>query len=180
MPEQGYWYAETDRGLTILAAVRRFREADDALRRRLVRTMGMNVTDVQALRHVIAAERTERPLTPRDLASLLEISTPSVTTLVDRLAGYGHLERAPHPQDRRKVVLRATAHAHTEVHHHLGAMHAEMARIAGDVPEHCRDAVVTFLDAMSAHLRRTGERAEAVPGEGAGEGDQPSATTATP
>ncbi len=152
MSGDGYWYDASAEGTQILAALRRFRAAEEHFRRQLVREMGMNITDVVAIRHVMAAEQAGAALTPRDLADRLEISTASVTTLLDRLAGYGHLDRVAHPTDRRKVVVRATAHAHEEVRTRLAAMHEEMARIAAAVPPHCRDAVVGFLDAMAGHF----------------------------
>ncbi|UFU03287.1 MarR family transcriptional regulator [Ruania suaedae] len=167
-PDDGYWFDRSTEGREILAALRRFREADDAFRRSLVRSMGMNVTDVQAIRHVIAADRDQQPLSPRELAGRLGISTASTTTLLDRLAAHGHIERIPHASDRRRIVVHATAYAHEQVRSHLATMHAEMARIAGEVPAHCRGAVVGFLHRMAEHVEDVTEHAgeEAVLGDG--------------
>ena len=146
-----YWYAEP--GVReLLDAVRRFRRADQQMRRRASAAMGMNVTDMQALQEVIAAERRGTLVTANHLATLLGISTASTTKLLDRLTSSGHLERHRHPHDRRAVVVTATDHAHSEVRGRLGEMHAAMARIATEVPPGSRAAVVAFLDAIAAHL----------------------------
>ena len=46
-----------------------------------------------------------------ELAALLNVSPPSVSTMVDRLVERGLLTRTPSDQDRRKVVIRVTPDA---------------------------------------------------------------------
>lgn len=50
----------------------------------------------------------EGPQTPTTIAGRLQITTASVTELVDRLEIAGLVERAPHPTDRRKLLVRLT------------------------------------------------------------------------
>nr|WP_246256117.1 MarR family transcriptional regulator [Isoptericola halotolerans] len=114
----------------------------------------MNVSDLRALRFVIECERGRTPVTPRMLTAHLEISTAATTKLVDRLCRSGHLERRPHPSDRRSVVVVATRGAHHEVRQRLGGMHARMLDIARSVPDSARPAVRDFLRAMSHELAR--------------------------
>lgn len=147
-----YWYDETDSAVALLAALRRFRAADHEMRRRMMAGMAMNATDLQALRYVIAHERTKEPATPRALARHLSISTASTTKLLNRLTASGHLQRAPHPRDRRSVIVVATAHAHEQVRERLTHMHQRMLEIARDVPEESREAVIAFLLAMAWQL----------------------------
>lgn len=154
MPDR-YWYADDADDVELLEALRVFRRADEVLRRRMSGEMDMNVTDLQALQAVIAAERDGTRMTPRMLASHLGISTASTTKLLDRLAASGHLARTPHPKDRRSVVVSATAHAHEEVRARLADMHERMLEVAEAVPTHCRPAVADFLRAMAAQLDRT-------------------------
>lgn len=45
------------------------------------------------------------PLSPSDLARRLNVSTAAATQIVDRLAGLGHVDRQPHAEDRRRVVV---------------------------------------------------------------------------
>ncbi|MCK0118253.1 DNA-binding MarR family transcriptional regulator [Isoptericola sp. CG 20/1183] len=150
-----YWYDTADaeaRGL--LDAVRGFRRADESMRQRASRDMDMNVIDLRALRYVIESEQSGTPVTPRMLTAQLDISTAATTKLVDRLCRSGHLERQPHPTDRRSVVVRATGGAHHEVRERLGSMHSRMLEIARAVPASARPAVRDFLEAMAAELAR--------------------------
>lgn len=144
----GYTAAERE----LLRAVRDLVRADRDMRRRLGATMHMNLTDLQALRHVIDAQNAEGFTTPRRLADALAISTASTTTLIDRLVGSGHLERSPHPRDRRSVVVTATDHARDEVRAHLGDMHERMRVIAAAVPAGARPHVVAFLRALTDEM----------------------------
>jgi len=153
-PGAGYWYDDEGdaSAVAMLAAVRRLRHADHEMRRRISAGMDMNTTDLEALRHVIAHESVEDPLTLLRLARLLGISGASTTKLLDRLSRSGHLRRAPHPTDRRALVVRATDHAHEEVRDRLAVMHERMLEVAQQVPLHSRRAVAEFLDALAEHL----------------------------
>jgi len=147
-----FWYADDPSVSEILEAVRRFRRADEDMRRRISAEMRMNVTDMSALQYVIAAEQRGGHAHPRDIATHLGISTASTTKLLDRLSASGHLTRTTHPTDRRSVVVASTPHAHTEIRDRLTRMHEAMAAIARAVPPQARGDVSAFLDAMSDHL----------------------------
>ncbi|MCK6212709.1 MarR family transcriptional regulator [Georgenia sp. EYE_87] len=157
-----YWY-DGDGVVEMLAALRAFRRADQEMRRRMSADMDMNVTDLQALQLIIAAENHGRTVTPRELASHLHISTASTTKLLDRLTASGHLTRSPHPSDRRSLVVVPTEHAHREVRGRLARMHERMREIAGTVPEPARPAVVAFLRAMAEQLDQEGAPAPLTP-----------------
>lgn len=62
---------------------------------------GIGVSDLRALYFVHGGT----DVTPRELAAYLELSSGSVTSLVDRMADAGFLARAAHPTDRRSSVL---------------------------------------------------------------------------
>ena len=150
--QQNYWYADNDSIVAILHALRQFRRSDQDLRRRMSADMDMNENDMQALQIVIAAEKNHQVATPRDLATALGISTASTTKLLDRLTASGHLERHPHPTDRRALAITATEHAHDEIRERLERMHIAMREIAARVPESARRDVADFLIRMSEHL----------------------------
>lgn len=150
-----YWYGEADpEPRQLLEALRAFRRSDEVMRQRASRDMGMNLTDLRALQHVIACEGREDPATPRGIAEYLRISTASTTKLLDRLVASGHLERRPHPSDRRSVVVVASPAAHAEVRERLTRVHDRMLQIARDVPPQSRAAVRQFLLAMAAEVER--------------------------
>ncbi|WP_425953446.1 MarR family winged helix-turn-helix transcriptional regulator [Xylanimonas sp. McL0601] len=151
-----YWYADDEdpEPRRLLEALRAFRRADEAMRLRVSRDMDMNLTDLRALQHVIAREWGEEPATPRSLATSLGISTASTTKLLDRLCASGHLERQPHANDRRSVVVLASPKAHAEVRERLTRMHERMLEAARAVPAHCKPAVRDFLLAMAAQMEQ--------------------------
>ncbi|NBE83645.1 MarR family winged helix-turn-helix transcriptional regulator [Micromonospora rubida] len=66
---------------------------------------GLNPTDLHALIAVMDAELLGTPLTPGRLGEQLNISSGSVTALVDRLERAGHIRRDRDTADRRKVFL---------------------------------------------------------------------------
>ncbi len=72
---------------------------------------GLGGTDVRALVALLDLERAGAPPTPGALAAQLHLSSAACTALVDRLTAANLLERAPDPDDRRRVRLLVTAHA---------------------------------------------------------------------
>ncbi|WP_410811430.1 MarR family winged helix-turn-helix transcriptional regulator [Micromonospora sp. 067-2] len=66
---------------------------------------GLNPTDLQALIAVMDAELLGDPITPGRLGEQLNLSSGSVTALIDRLERAGHIRRDRDTVDRRKVLL---------------------------------------------------------------------------
>lgn len=154
MPESqeraGYWYG-ADSATTsteVLEALRRYREAEQAMRRRTRASMGMGETDMIAVRHLLLARRQHRDLTAGDLAGLLQISTASTTALIDRLERSGHVRRERHPQDRRSTRVVATTATDEEVRATLGLMHRNMMAVAEGLSPTEAEVVARFLTGM--------------------------------
>jgi DNA-binding MarR family transcriptional regulator len=147
-PTAGYWY-DDQAVMEVLAALRRFRRADELVRRRLSDDMHVNPLDLRALQLVVAAGRRSRPLSPGELSHELGVSTAATTKLVDRLVASDHVARTPHEHDRRSVVLHATDHAHETLRRRMGRLHERMAETAAAVPVESRHLLVEFLDAMA-------------------------------
>ncbi|MCO6005379.1 MarR family transcriptional regulator [Actinoallomurus purpureus] len=82
-----------------------YQAAVDDFDRELARLLGVNETDLRCLEILLDVEETA----PRELSAQLGLSTGSVTAMLDRLEKLGYLTRSPHPTDRRKTVVRATA-----------------------------------------------------------------------
>jgi DNA-binding MarR family transcriptional regulator len=59
--------------------------------------------------------RVRETVSVTELAALLNVSPPSVSTMVDRLVERGLLTRTPSEQDRRKVVIRVSLEALEEI-----------------------------------------------------------------
>ncbi|MGZ0712417.1 MarR family winged helix-turn-helix transcriptional regulator (plasmid) [Coraliomargarita sp. W4R53] len=147
----GYWYASPRDagGKRVLEAMRVYRAADIAMRRRTRNEMSMGDNELLALRLILREGRKGTPTTPSAVARYLGISTASTTTLLDRLERSDHVERKPHPSDRRRVVLHATQHTDEEVRKTLGEMHKRMMDATQDLSEADATVIVRFLENMT-------------------------------
>jgi DNA-binding MarR family transcriptional regulator len=65
---------------------------------------GLSFGKTRALRRIA-----DRPLSMGELATLLGMDPPNVTTLVDNLQHAGLVQRQPHPTDRRVMLVGTTA-----------------------------------------------------------------------
>ena len=146
-----YWYSESaddHRGARIMEALRAYRAAEMAMRRRTQTSMSMGENELLVLRFLTRAASTAREVTPIDLARHLGVSTASVTALLDRLERSGHLERRPHPSDRRKVLVSPTGRADLEMRDTLSSMHARMMQATRGMSEAETVTVTAFLRRM--------------------------------
>jgi DNA-binding MarR family transcriptional regulator len=101
------------------------------------------------------------PSTQQALAGRLEVSARNVTGLVDALESAGYVVRAPHPTDRRAVLVTLTASA-TELMREMQRDHEELsATLLGAVAPSDRDAFVSGVHAVAARLRELVSAAEA-------------------
>ena len=143
--ESGHWLA----GLSEpMLSLRTFLTAHDDMQRRQARTMGINATDMQALRLLDL----HGPLGPTELGRRLGLRSASVTVLVDRLEASGYVERVRDDSDRRRVTVRALPDA-LEL---LVDTWAPVVRALDDVGHGLtpsqQKAVCAYLDALAAVL----------------------------
>jgi DNA-binding MarR family transcriptional regulator len=160
-PASGYWYPDSDSATTVdvLNTLRRYRAAETAMRARTRASMGMNETDLLALRFLLREQKAGRIVRPIDLARTLDISTASTTTLIDRLEKGGHARREPHPTDRRAGVVVPTVSSDEEVRATLGAMHRRMLALVDDLSDQERGVVMRFLAGMTASIEEAADTA---------------------
>ncbi len=147
----GYWFPDDDatqRGVAVLNALRRYRSAETAMRRRTRDSMGMGETDLLAVRYLLQAQRAGRIVKPKDLSAYLKISSASTTILIDRLVRSNHVRRDPHPTDRRALVITPTTETDDEVRATLGIMHRRMMSIAEGLSADDARVVAHFLERM--------------------------------
>lgn len=95
--------------LDVIGALTRMEAADAALRHRLRDHLHVSGSDVVLLQFVGRAEAGGRTVRVADLVRHLGLSSPAVTATTQRLERAGHLERSPHPEDRRSRLIRLTA-----------------------------------------------------------------------
>lgn len=114
----------------LLGAVRALSDALDRMHGGMKDDMGLNATDLAALRMLIVREQRGEAVTPHAMAHHLRISSASTTKLLDRLGAAGHIERLPHPSDRRARVVQLTDLSRREFFSHFGAHLSAMRAVA--------------------------------------------------
>lgn len=144
-----YWYVDDDaRSTSVMEAMRSYRAAEVAMRRRTQQSMDMGENELLVLRYLARAQLRDDLVTPVTLSRYLGITSASTTALLDRLEKSGHIVRTPHPRDRRSIVITSSAKSDDEVRHTLAAMHDRMMAVVRDMSADDRATVIGFLDAM--------------------------------
>lgn len=116
--------------MDVLKAVRALSDAMDRMHGGMKGDMDMNATDLAALRMMIMREQRDESVSPHDVARHLRISSASTTKLLDRLTASGHVERRPHPHDRRARVVVLTDESRRTFYRHFGERLQAMRVIA--------------------------------------------------
>lgn len=133
----------------VIATLLDYRLAEEAMRRRTRDSMRMGTTDLQALRFLIKAQGEQRIVSGRNLADHLGMTSASVTALLDRLTSSGHVQRTPHPTNRRSNMITATPGSDEEVRQTLGAMHGRMIDAARALSPADAAVIQQFLESMT-------------------------------
>lgn len=132
-------------GIALTEAVRQLVLSVERYRLQAARTgFSVGSTEMMALSHLFVAGSSS----PTELARRLQMTTASGTELVDRLAKAGHVQREPHPTDRRRVVITLTGSAHETISTLFGRATAVTTRCAEELTPAHRDMVAQFLAAL--------------------------------
>jgi DNA-binding MarR family transcriptional regulator len=121
---------DEDTLLRITQGLRRVDVGTYALRIRLAEKLGIGTIDINAMAFVGEVDG----MTPKTLGNILNITTGSVTAMVDRLESKGFMVRKPNPSDRRSVFL------------HLSTAGTEAMQWAN---QHFSEAASAILDGSS-------------------------------
>ena len=149
------WLPQTEHEHAVMRVLRSIRGMSDAMERMhsgMKGDMDMNATDVAALRLLIIREQQGRTVSPRDIAQHLRISTASTTKLLDRLVDSGHVERQPHPSDRRARVVALTDVARSSFFRVFGERLKAMRIVALGYDEAELDVIARFLDDLAGAM----------------------------
>jgi DNA-binding MarR family transcriptional regulator len=106
---------------------------------------------------LLGALRLDGPSTAGQLAARLNLSTPSITELLDRLERGGHVVRSRHPTDRRKVVVTETPGAEHDLSEQWQAFDELVAPVLADQPDSVRAAMVKTLVEITERLDQIDE-----------------------
>ena len=131
--------------MDVLQAIRAFSDAMDRMYGGMKGDMEMNATDLAALRMLIMREQRDETVSPHQMARHLRISTASTTKLLDRLSLSGHLERQPHPRDRRARVVVLTDESRRAFYRHFGDRLQAMRGVAERYSDDELSVIARFL-----------------------------------
>ncbi|WP_405485653.1 MarR family winged helix-turn-helix transcriptional regulator [Nocardia sp. NBC_00511] len=140
------------------AAVQHYQSTVDDFDRELARLLGVNETDLRCLEILLTGDG----VAPGELGDRLGLTTGSVTAMLDRLEKLQFLTRAPHPTDRRKVVVHITPDATVRAYGLMTPFLDEAGRRVLDryTPEQL-ELIVDFLtfnrDIQDQHVQRLRE-----------------------
>ena len=147
--QSGYWYdggaGHKERARQVLEALRTYRAAEAAMRRRTRDSMVMGENELLTVRFLL--RRPGHSATPSELVTYLGITPASVTAMLDRLVRTGRLERVA-ADGARGGAVRATGHVDAEVRDTLGQMHVRMYGVATSLTPSQQEHVIDFLEAM--------------------------------
>jgi DNA-binding MarR family transcriptional regulator len=124
----------------------------DSFRRYIAAHHDIGMNEVRALSRIAEGEH----MTPKALAESLELTTGSVTALVDRLERSGLVERTPHPHDRRSLQLELTEEGRAKMDAVFGAFESQVQEAVNEVPEEQVRAANAYLAVIARTVRSSG------------------------
>ena len=126
----------------------------DAVGQRFAELHGLNRTDVRALVAIMDAARGGEALTAGRLGAAVDLSSASVTALLDRLEKVGHIRRTRDADDRRRVVLEMSDSAMAAGAEHFGGLQRDLTTAMESYSDEELDVVRRFLVDMTAAIER--------------------------
>lgn len=143
---------EERRELALL--LRRLTVELDAVGQRFAGLHGLGRTDVRAMVAIMDAARRGEALTAGALGRAVDLSSASVTALVDRLERAGHVRRVRDPQDRRRVVLEMSESAMAAGGQFFGGLQRDLVAAMEGYADEELTAVRRFLTEMTEVIVR--------------------------
>ena len=144
----------------VVLLLRRLSVELDAVGQRFATLHGLGRTDVRALVAIMDAARRGEALTAGALGQAVDLSSASVTALVDRLERAGHARRVRDPQDRRRVVLEMSESAMAAGGQFFGGLQRDLVAAMADHTDEELAVVRRFLeqvtDVVVRHARSEG------------------------
>lgn len=145
-----------DHGHAAASAVQELRQAEARLSRRRQSTQQRSATDRAAVRFIVHSTWEGRDVTPSELGQHLEISSASVTKLLDRLEASTLVSLRPHPADGRKKIIEPLNPADDpNVTDHLSA---RIRMICADLSPDEQAFAAAFLGRITAAIGEESER----------------------
>ncbi|MGB3414305.1 MAG: MarR family transcriptional regulator [Microbacteriaceae bacterium] len=130
---------------SLMAAMGKLREIERKASEASQRFMKLNETDMRALHYLVVAEYRSEEVSPSALARQLNITSASVTKMLDRLEAAGHIRRHDHPTDRRALTITITPETRAAAIGSVGRHQASRFTAAAKLTREERDVVIKYL-----------------------------------
>lgn len=140
-------------GDEIVAHLRRYSVVAQHVGHAFAARHGLNATDLHALIAVLDAERAGEPITPSRLGERLNLSSGSVTALLDRLERAGHVRRDRDTADRRRVLVRYAEPGARLAREFFGPLGRRTDAVLGRFTDAELDVVRRFLHLVTEAMR---------------------------
>jgi DNA-binding MarR family transcriptional regulator len=115
--------------------------SSDGFRHRAAAEAQVGLTELRALGRIMVAGS----LSPKQLAEALDLTTGTVTALLDRLERAGLVARSPHPRDRRMLQIELTPLGRDRYSGVLANWDRQVVMAAETMPRETLLATVEFL-----------------------------------
>jgi DNA-binding MarR family transcriptional regulator len=151
------WYdveGRPDTGVAIIAALEASGRANVELQRRIRATSGLGDTDVNAVLFLLASSVESHIVTPKDLATHLQVSTAAASGLVDRLQRAGYVRRESHPTDRRGITVVLTEDGRRRTDQTIGTVYSRLLDVAAALSPEDASIVLRFLQGITDEVSR--------------------------
>jgi DNA-binding MarR family transcriptional regulator len=139
--------------------IRAFDASLDLLDAAVATAFGISRTDLRAMEFVSRQEGA----TAGQLATALDLTTGSVTVLIDRMERAGYFRRRDDPTDRRKVLVELTAKGKERERRTFGPLARESARILSGYSERDLAVIGDFLRKARELAERSRARIDRAP-----------------
>lgn len=138
-------------GLSVTALVR----SVDNWRRHAADRLGIGLSEFRALSRISS----EASMTPKQLAEALDLTTGTVTALIDRLENAGYVRRSAHPNDRRSLQVELTPAGAEVMRQAFDDFQVPILAAFKDLPADpaelpARDVMNSVTEAFRVHGRR--------------------------
>jgi DNA-binding MarR family transcriptional regulator len=154
----------------LIYLLRRLNVELDQLGHQFAASHRLHPTDMRALVAIMDAARSGQAMSPGRLGEELNLTSASVTALLDRLEQVGHLRRVRDRQDRRRVTLEIEPQALALGAEFFGPLNTELVKAMDGFGPGDLEVAGRFLEAMTevvtAHHRARRQAPAAGPDRG--------------
>jgi DNA-binding MarR family transcriptional regulator len=109
---------------------------------------GLSVTDYRALIRIAEHD----PITPKQLANLMVLTTGAVSALTDHLVAKGLILRTANSQDRRSLFLMPTPSGRTMLEGIYEEYYSRVAEAVDDITADDQRRIAGVLNSIASHL----------------------------